>query len=329
MKRFDVCGFGNSLVDILVKISDEEFASLGYEKSSTQLLDGAAQAELLKSFKNHELYLASGGSVANSVIAVSQLGGKGAFTSCLGDDKYGLFYQNEFEELKIETTNPLIVGQTSGTCVCLITPDSERTMRACLGVSSSLSDKHVNVEVIAQSKWLFIEGYLFANPENGQKAVAKAIEIAKVSDCKVAITFSDAWILDLFLPAVQQAVKKADLIFANETEAKKFTKTSSREEAFKALSQAAPNVVMTAGEEGAHVAYNGKTLHVPAVKCQPVDLTGAGDMFAGAFLYGITHDVEPVKAARAGCLLASKVITRVGARLQTGTKDFWDQSLSE
>src|SRR4051794_12871348 len=171
MKEFDVCGLGNAIVDIFVEVTDEEFAALGFERGTMRLVDPAEQRGLLDRLHAREPRLVSGGSVANSVIALSQLGGKGAFIGCVGDDRYGLHYEEEFEQLGIEIGSPVLVGETTGTCVCLITPDAERTMRTCLAVSSHLSDKHVEVERIKASQWLFIEGYVFANPATGQGAI--------------------------------------------------------------------------------------------------------------------------------------------------------------
>src|SRR5438874_8026243 len=139
MKDYHVCGLGNALVDIFLELSDAEFARLGFEKGTMRLVDPGEQQGLLAAFRDHDLRLVSGGSVANSVIAVSQLGGAGAFTGCVGDDRYGLHYAAEFAELDIDFCNPPLVGETSGTCVSVITPDAERTMRTCLAVSSRLS----------------------------------------------------------------------------------------------------------------------------------------------------------------------------------------------
>ena len=146
-----------------------------------RLVDHAEQRTLLERYQKHEPRLVSGGSVANSIIAFSQLGGQAAFIGCVGDDRYGLFYANEFEELGIDIGNPIIVNEATGTCVCIITPDAERTMRTCLAVSSHLAARHVDEERIKNSEWLFIEGYVFANPETGQTAIREAIQLAKAA----------------------------------------------------------------------------------------------------------------------------------------------------
>ena len=142
MREFQICGLGNALVDIFLEVTEAEFTELGFERGSMRLVDPAEQKTLLDRYRKHEPKLVSGGSVANSIIAFSQLGGKAAFIGCVGDDRYGLFYSNEFSELGIEIGNPIIVNEATGTCVCLITPDAERTMRTCLAVSSHLAARH-------------------------------------------------------------------------------------------------------------------------------------------------------------------------------------------
>src|SRR5215207_9836674 len=154
MRTYDVCGLGNALVDILLELDDAAFAPLGFDRGTMRLVDHAEQAAVLGMFHDRDPRLVSGGSVANSIIALSQLGGRGAFIGCVGDDRYGLFYETEFEDLGIDMGNPVIVGEPTGTCVCVITPDAERTMRTCLAVSSHLAARHVDPERISQSEWL-------------------------------------------------------------------------------------------------------------------------------------------------------------------------------
>jgi sugar/nucleoside kinase (ribokinase family) len=327
MKEFQICGLGNAVVDIFLEISEAEFAELGFERGGMRLVDPNEQKVLLERYQKHEPKLVSGGSVANSIIAFSQLGGQAAFIGCVGDDRYGLFYANEFEELGIEIGNPIIVNEGTGTCVCIITPDAERTMRTCLAVSSHLAARHVDADRVKKSDWLFIEGYVFANPDTGQKAIREAIRIAKENGTKIAITCSDAFVVNVFGDALRDALKHTDLFFCNESEACAVTGSATAEEAFKKLNGSIASVVVTNGPHGAYVRHGGVSAHVPAFPTEPKDLTGAGDMFAGAFLYGITHGISAEKAARAASFLSHKVISQVGARLHHGTKNFWDEAM--
>ncbi len=320
MRPYQLCGLGNAIVDIFVEVSEEEFSSLGFDRGGMQLVDLPEQTTLLHRYQRHEPKLVSGGSVANSVIAFSQLGGRGAFVGCVGDDRYGLFYVSEFEELGIEIGSPIIVNEATGTCVCLITPDAERTMRTCLAVSSHLSARHVDEERIRNSEWLFIEGYVFANPDTGQTAIKAAVRAARRHGTKIAITCSDAFVVSVFGDALHEALQHTELFFCNESEACAVTGAASAEDAFAKLKDTVPSVVVTNGPQGAYVRHAGVEAHVPAFPCEPKDLTGAGDMFAGSFLYGITHGVPPDHAGRAASFLAQKVITQIGARLHQGTK---------
>jgi sugar/nucleoside kinase (ribokinase family) len=328
MKEYDLIGLGNSLVDILLEITDEEFAALGFEKGTMRLVEPAEQQKLLAAFRDHEPRLVSGGSVANSVIACSQLGGRGAFIGCVGDDRYGLHYTEEFGELRIDFANPPLVGETTGTCASIITPDAERTMRTCLAVSSHLAARHVPAEKIVASEWLFVEGYVFANPHTGQHAIREAIRVATAGGTKIALTCSDAFIPEVFGDAFQEALRQSDLLFCNAVEAVAVAGGSDARDAFVKLKGVVPSCVVTDGPNGAFVRLGGHEFHVSAFECSPVDLTGAGDMFAGAFLYGLSRDLDPEKTTRAANFLAMKVITQIGARLHSGVRQYWEDALS-
>jgi sugar/nucleoside kinase (ribokinase family) len=326
MSQFDVCGLGNAIVDIFLEVSNQDFGTLGFERGTMRLVDLEEQQLLLSRFHDgqHDLKLVSGGSVANSIIGLSQLGGAGAFIGCVGDDRYGLHYVEEFEQLAIDMGSPVLVGETTGTCVAFVTPDAERTMRTCLAVSSQLAARHVDRERIINSQWLFIEGYVFANPETGQHAIREAIRIAKENGTKVALTCSDGFIPEVFGEAFREALADSDLLFCNAPESMAVCQADDASQAFAQLKQLVPNCVVTDGPNGAFVRFAGEEAHVPAISCEPKDLTGAGDMFAGAFLYGITHGFAPVRAARGAHRLCHKVITQVGARLHHGVKECWD-----
>lgn len=328
MREFHLCGLGNAIVDIFLEVNEEEFASLAFPRGSMQLVDSPEQLALLERFhdKNHDLRLVSGGSVANSTIALSQLGGKAAFIGCVGDDRYGLHYFEEFQQLNIEIGNPVLVGETTGTCVAIITPDAERTMRTNLAVASKLSSRHVDKDRIANSEWLFVEGYVFANPDTGQHAIRDAIKIAKANGTKIALTCSDAFIPLVFGDVFREALADSDLLFCNGPEAAAVAQVEDSSSAFAKIKSMVPNSVVTDGANGAYVCFDGQESHVPAYACDPKDLTGAGDMFAGAFLYGITHGYSPAKAARAANFLCMKVITQIGARLHHGAQEFWKEA---
>ena len=330
MKRFHLCGMGNAIVDLFVEVPELEFERLGFERGTMRLVDFAEQQKILALFAESDPRLVSGGSVANSTIAFAQLGGKAAYLGCVGDDKYGFHYQSEFERLAIAMGNPVVVNQPTGTCAAIITPDAERTMRTCLGVAAHLSGKHVQQDraLIEQSAWLFVEGYLLSNNEPGQEAVREAVAIAKAFGTKVALTCSDAFIVHVFGAALHETLAQTDLFFCNASEACAVANAPDAATAFEKMKAIVPNVVVTDGPDGAYIRWHGEEFHVPAFPCTPKDLTGAGDMFAGAFLYGVTHGLAADAAARAANFLAMRVITQVGARLHTGVVADWKSAVA-
>jgi len=329
MKQFNVCGLGNAVVDIFLELNDSEFSKLDFEKGTMRLVELDEQQGLLERFHDgsHDLTLVSGGSVANSVIATTQLGGTGAFIGCVGDDRYGLHYAEEFEQLEIDMGNPVLVGERTGTCLAIVTEDAERTMRTCLAVSSHLNARHVDRRRIGASDWLFIEGYVFANPETGQHAIREAIRVAKDCGTKVALTCSDSFIPEVFGDVFREALQDSDLVFCNASESVAVTGSEDAKSAFSKLAEMVPACVVTDGPNGAFVRWEGEEFHAPAIKCHPKDLTGAGDMFAGAFLFGVTNGYSARQSAMGANYLCHKVITQVGARLQSSAKEFWEEAM--
>lgn len=329
MKRISICGVGNGITDIIVQVEQALFDTFGLRSGSMQLVTSEDQAQLLLALTNHRLNLVSGGAVCNSIIIAQQLGAQAGFICRLGDDRYGLHYQEELRSLGIEIPNPPIVRAASGTSAILVTPDGERTMSTCLQASADLSPEDVTEELIGESEWVFIEGYLLGNGEKGQGAVKKAIELAKKCDAKIALTFAAPFVVDIFRPLVRELLPSVDLVFANHEEANTFAQTTSIEESIGTIAEVVRHVVVTDGANGVHISKHGRRIHVPALSCTPVDLTGAGDAFAGGYLFGITRNIEPEAAATGANALAMHVITRIGARIQSGTKEYWDNALSQ
>jgi sugar/nucleoside kinase (ribokinase family) len=323
MKTIDVTGICNGLVDIFADISEADFEPLGFEKGTMRLVGIDEQRDLLNRFAGREPALCSGGSVANSMIVLAQLGGKSAICTSLADDEYGRFYRNECLELGIHMPVPLAERGATGTVVSLVTPDAERTMRTSLGVCVELGREHISSQVIKDSRWVFIEGYVFSNSDAGRDAISQVVELARGADTRIAVTCSDAWIVSGFGDHLRKVLESTSLVFANEEESAALSGATDVTAAGRKLKDRFPYVVLTAGSRGAYIWWEGEELHVPAFACEPRDLTGAGDMFAGSFLYGINHGLSPYDAAHRANFLASRVIGQVGARLKGDVRTLW------
>lgn len=327
MKKIDICGVGNGITDMVVQVDQALFDTFGLARGSMQLVSSETQKQILDGLKDQKLNLVSGGAVCNSVIIARQLGAEVGFICRLGDDRYGLHYQEELRDLGIQIPNPPIVRALSGTSVIMVTPDGERTMSTCLQASEDLAPEDVTTEIIGDSAWIFTEGYLLGNGQAGQDAVRKSIEIAKAAGSKVAFTFAAPFVVDVFRPLVKELLASVDLVFANHEEANVYAQCDTLEESLSVIEKEVPHVVITHGAQGVYISCDGKRYHVPAVPCTPVDLTGAGDAFAGGYLYGMSQGIDPETAAQGACALAMKVITRIGARIPSGTREFWDSAL--
>jgi sugar/nucleoside kinase (ribokinase family) len=314
-KRLNVYGIGNAIMDFQLFVTDEEFSGLGLERGSMTLVDSEEQKSLLERFDLKNVNRASGGSAANTIIALAQLGARVGYGCLVANDENGQSYVKEMESLDVEFHTKPTASEETGRCIVLITPDAERTMNTFLGISSQFSAEEISESHIADSDWLYIEGYLFSS-EKGRGAVEKAIAFAKEHNTKIAITFSDAFIVDCFGDALSSAVSQADLVFANATEAKAFAKKDDEEEAFRKICEEVPAVVMTMSEKGAWVSMGNTTTKVDSFETKALDDTGAGDMFAGGFLYGISQGYSAETCGKIACFLASKVVSQLGPRLE-------------
>lgn len=318
-KDIDLVGLGNGLVDIQFEIEDKELELFKLKKGEMRLTQDESPINVMQKMINKTPNKCSGGSAANSIIAFSALGGKAAYKTVLGNDEFGKFYQNEFKELNIELNTDLLDDEPTGTCFVFITPDSERTMLTSLGATAKFSDDHINEDFIKRAKWLYIEGYKFSEPDSSV-AIQNAVKIAKNNNTKIAVTFSDIFIIEHFRENLEFVVKNSDILFCNEQEAKHYTNCDNVEDAFENLSKECPNVVVTLGKEGSIVKYNNTDYNIPSYPVQAVDTTGAGDMFAGAFLYGLIYEKDIIKAGHLASYASSRVVSQLGARLKEDLK---------
>lgn len=327
MKKILLTGLGNALMDLEYKVSDEELAAFGVEKGGMTLTDAERQREMIQALGPRDAHHCSGGSAANTIIAFAQFGGSAAYCSILGDDHYGSYYASEFRDMGILLSAQHVPGETTGSCLVLITPDSERTLNTTLAVNQHFTRQHVQEEVIAASHWLYIEGYKLTD-DNGAEAVDVALYYAKKHGTNVAVSCSDGFIVDVFGDRLRSVLRNTHLVFANEREASALAGEESVDAAYAKLASDFSHVVVTKGANGSRVRWGGVESHAPAYAVDAVDATGAGDMYAGAFLYGVLHGHHPEHAARLASYASSRVVAQYGARLKASHIEVRDTILT-
>lgn len=322
-KDIDICGLGNGLVDLLYEVSFEELKQLGLRKGEMRLVDSDLQHKLLEKLSGREHKICSGGSAANTIIAFSKFGGTSAYHTVVGNDQFGRFYVDEFNKLGILINAPM-VSEPTGTCIVLITPDSERTMNTSLGATAHFGVEHLNPDYIKRAKWLYLEGYKFS-AEKSTQALFHSIELAKSFGTKISLTLSDVFIIKNYFDKVLNVLPHIDLLFCNENEAKTLTETEKFEDAKVHLSKMLSNFVITRGELGAFANLEGKEYYFDSYKTDAIDTTGAGDIFAAGFLFGFIKKNDVEFAGKLGSLAASRVVSQFGARLNEDHKSLLEK----
>ncbi len=319
MKQYKVYGIGAALVDTEIQVSDTDLATMGVEKGVMTLVDEARQAELLQHLQTHLVTAshASGGSAANTIIAAAQFGAPGFMTCKVAGDADGDLYLADLEAagVKHSLTGSRDTG-TTGKCLVLITPDAERSMNSFLGISEQLSTTELDEAAIADSEYLYIEGYQVTSP-SGLAAAVRARDVAQSQGVKTALSFSDPGMVEFFRDGMAEIVGDGlDLIFCNEAEALGWAQCESLDEAVVSMKQAARSFAITRGANGALV-WDGQTLtEVASEPVSAVDTNGAGDMFAGAFLYAISRGEDYPTAARFANRCAGRIVENYGPRLK-------------
>jgi sugar/nucleoside kinase (ribokinase family) len=318
MKQYDVVGIGNALVDIEFKVTDEFFVSNNVEKGLMTLVDEERQQQLMQVINTEEAKKQCGGSAANTVIAVSQFGGKSYYCCKVANDELGKFFAQDLQDSGVN--NNLQIDQLedgiTGKCLVMVTEDSERTMNTFLGITQHFSKKDVNEAAIKDAKYLFIEGYLVTSP-NGKEAMMHAKRTAEAAGTKVALTFSDPAMVKYFKEGFDDVIgHSVDLLFANEEEAMLFTGKDNLLEAREELKKAAKHFIITQGKNGAMI-FDGDTfIDIEPYKTTAIDSNGAGDMFAGAFMYGITNGHSYASSGKLASMASSRIVSQFGPRLK-------------
>ena len=306
-----IIGIGNAIVDVICKVNDDFLATNKLTKSTMKLVDEGEFKKLLSSLKIQETI--SGGSVANSIVGLSQLGNKVGFIGKVSDDELGVKYE---EGLKKENVKYFYSKKKetlpTGTCLILITPDSERTMCTFLGTAGKINENDIDINPIKNSDILFLEGYLWDEGEP-KKAFDKAINSAN----KVAMSLSDQFCVDRHKPHFLDLVKnKLHITFANEQEITSLIDAKNFDEVINFSKQLGKLIVVTRGENGAIAVKGNEVVECGIQKnLKIVDLTGAGDLFAAGFLHGYVNNLTIKESLQKGTEMSSKVIQQIGARL--------------
>jgi sugar/nucleoside kinase (ribokinase family) len=318
MKKFDVYGIGNAIVDIVTEVDHDFFQKNGIEKGVMTLVDEKRQLELMEVIDMKRSRMSGGGSAGNTVVALNQFGGKAFYSFVVAQDELGEFFLQDLNRNGVQTNVKLDTcprGHT-GRCLVMTTPDAHRTMNTFLGVSSFMSPQHLDEDAIKNASFVYLEGYLVASPK-GLDAMKATKRIAEKNKIDVALTFSDPSMVKYFSSQMREIVgASVDLLFCNEEEAIIFTGSSTLQEAREKLKDLAKRFVITLGANGALI-FDGDTfINIEPYNVRAIDTNGAGDMFAGAFLFGITHRHSFAEAGKLASLASSRVVSQFGPRLE-------------
>lgn len=318
MSTLDIYGLGAALVDTEIEVTDAQLAQWGIEKGVMTLVDEARQQQLLAAMGDHLVGAAraSGGSAANTIIGASYLGARTGYACRVADDDNGHFYLADMRAagVRLKASQALPAG-TSGKCLVMITPDAERTMNTFLGASEALSEADLDLQALTSARYLYMEGYLVTSA-TGRPAAIAARRAAETSGVKTALSLSDPAMVQFFKDGLLEMMgESVDLLFCNRDEALHFTGCQDLDAAAQALKQHARSFAITLGAEGALV-YDGQhQQQVAGSPARAVDTNGAGDMFAGAFLYGLCQGWDFGRAARLANRAAAQVVSQFGPRL--------------
>ena len=292
MSSFHLYGIGAALVDTEIEVTDSDLANLSIDKEVMTLVDSDRQQHLIDQLSNHLIASkrASGGSAANTIIAASYFGAQTFYSCKVADDENGRFYLNDLEDAGVSYHKEKnLESGVTGKCLVMITPDAERTMNTHLGISETVSAHDIHMDAAEKSEYVYIEGYLVSS-ETGRHAAIQLRENAEANNVKTALSLSDPAMVEFFRDGLNEMIGNGvDLLFCNEAEATGFTKTDNIESAAEALKKISKTFAITLGSKGA-ILFDGKEfIQINPRKVTAIDSNGAGDMFAGAFLYAITH----------------------------------------
>jgi len=316
-KKFDVLGIGNAIVDILAFVDDQFIVERSLEKGSMALMGAGEQAHILQAVENHDVKFASGGSAANTMVAIAQSGGQACYLGKVTADPNGEFYRQDMEEAGVSfPVQPAVEANLpTGTSVILTTEDAERTMCTHLGISTSLTMDDIPFDELSNCQICYVEGYLW-DAEQPRAACEEVMRRAQEQDVQLAFTFSDPFLVHRFPDEFRRVADTyCNILFCNADEARSFCNRDEIERCAEEIGSLVELAFITQSEHGCLVVERGKVEKVSGFPVKPLDTVGAGDAFAGGVLYGLTNGKTPAIAARWGNYVASEIVKINGPRL--------------
>ena len=329
MKQFDLLGIGNSVVDVLYEVDETFIKNNKLEKNVMTIID-EKKAEKFYSQLKQGVEVA-GGSVANSTVGFASLTGKPAFIGKIKDDNLGKSFSKSLADNKVfYKTEPILEGSGTARCFIFVTPDAQRTMNTYLGACSLLSPKDIDEELVKNSKITYLEGYCWEE-QLAKESLIKAAEIAHKADNKVSLTLSDPFCVERHRDEFKDLVKKhIDILFANEIEANKLCQTENFDESIKEISEITEIAAITRSEKGAEICNGKEVVKIePKIFGEVKDTTGAGDLFAAGFLYGLSKNFSVLKSGNIASITAAEIISHFGAKPEINLSDLIKKELKD
>tara|TARA_B100001057_G_scaffold493654_1_gene588574 strand:- start:1560 stop:2546 length:987 start_codon:yes stop_codon:yes gene_type:complete len=320
IKTTDVTAIGNAIVDVVTTADEDFLIDHGVDKGAMTLINAEQLQSLLP--KTRGAKIISGGSAANTIVGFSMLGGSGAYIGKVKNDAAGNAFKKDLKDLGVSyTTTSNSSGPATAQCLVFVTEDAQRSMATYLGACVSLEPSDIDFKTIEASKVIYLEGYLW-DPPNAKEAIKKAIELAHSTNCKVALSLSDAFCVNRYRTEFLDLVSnQVDILFANESEIISLYQTDNIKKALDALPDNGSIAAITLGEKGSIIKRAEDRWVIPAQKTPNiVDTTGAGDLYAAGFLYAFINNYTLDNCGKLGGLAASKIIQQYGARTKTDFK---------
>ena len=313
-QRYDVYGVGNAIVDLEMRVEDAALSSLGMVKGITKMVSPEEQQQVFSALGGRTEEPAAGGSAANTMVGLALFGGLAFFTGKVGNDPAGELYRRSMTEAGVEFDVTAAEGPT-GTCLVLVTPDGQRTMRTSLGSSIALQSTDIRSDRIARSKMVYLEGYLWGAPSTASAGL-HAMEEAQSAGVPVALSLSDPAMVQHFGDTLRRLTREmVGVVFCNEEEAKVYSGVDDRLDALRGVGRDCPLVFMTCGADGSIIHDRGEVAPVAGYQVPVVDTNGAGDVYAAGVLYGLNHGMAPDQAGKLGSFASARTVTHMGPRL--------------